>query len=98
MVVVEVALVSVGFTLEGDIAVGVTLSEETHEPFHEVAEVESDEKQFAHLSRMDRLVVERRGGQWTALPAGENNPAEIDRGEARKGNNPIIDDFHGFSS
>ena len=87
-------LAVVRLPLEGDVAVCVALHEEPHDPFGKVAEVEPHIQQFFHLLGMDRLVIDSRCRQRTALFAGEDDTEQIDCGKTFERDDVVVNDFH----
>ncbi len=85
----------IGLTLERDIAVGeeeVAVLEQPEKPFENVKEVKADEEEFAHLRRVDLLMVDHHA---VARPFGEKDAEEIDRMEATPyRENAVVNDFH----
>lgn len=76
--VVEVALVGVGFALEGYVEIGgdgATMDDEPHEPLHAVPQEEEHEEHLQLLTRVDALVV---GGHGAQLTARDDDAANVD--------------------
>ena len=74
----EVVLVTVGFALEGDVAIGayeVAVHDEPHEPLKKVPDEKKHEQHFTLLSGVDAFVVVFGRGE---PAASENEPADVD--------------------
>lgn len=55
--IIQITLVGIGFTLKGDIAVGITPHGKSHKPFDEINEEKKHKEHFTLLGRVDALMV-----------------------------------------
>ena len=94
--VIEISLVCIGLSLEGDVAIGVASHDESHEPFNHVDEIEKDDSQFQHLPCVDALVVDEFVGQVHAWMHKED-AHQVDGREMSKRDMSCPDDFHLFN-
>lgn len=87
-------LTAVRLLLKGNVAVGVALHEQSHEPLEQIADIKPYIQQFLHLGGMYRFVVLHRLRQRACAPSGEHDTEKIHRSEPLERDDIIVNDYH----
>lgn len=91
--VFPVVFVTVGLPFKRDVVIGVASLGEAVEPFHDVEDVEEDERHLFHLRGVYPLMVDEPWCQ-SGVGSAQQDAADVDGGESRKRQIFVLDDDH----
>ena len=91
--IIQITLVGIGFTLKGDIAVGIAPHGKSHKPFDEISEEKKHKEHLTLLSRVDALVVHHLVAQVHSRMH-KKYPQQVDCRESIKGQYRCTHNLH----
>ena len=92
--IVKIALVGIGLALKRDVAVGIPLHGQAHQPLEQIGDIEEHEQHLALLRRVDALVVNQFIAQVNAM-VHKQHPQQVNCRETAEGQNRGAHNLHG---